>query len=319
METAVCCMCGSAKQRELFKKKEKFGITKEFFTVVSCADCGFFYVSPRPLEAEIALFYPETYSWKESTGESSLLSRAINGIEKLYRFHLLKYEVSKVKRFTKIREGRILDVGCGSGDRLLVFRNQGYDAYGVEISSAALYAKEKLNLKVFKGDVSSAGFQDNFFDIITLYNVLEHLHDPRRLLREAKRILKDKGFLVIEVPNTASLQFNIFKKRWAAFDVPRDLSYFSPKHLENLLAQEGFRVENIDYYSSWWHPPTFTLSLFPGLDPQFSWKGSYPFIKSMAARFAWAIITVMIAPVFVFFEAVIKRSALITVYAKKND
>jgi SAM-dependent methyltransferase len=318
MESISCKACGSSRKEKLFSKKEKFGLTKQDFCVVSCLDCAFLYVDPRPTREEIPGFYPETYSWQEAGEEISLLSKLVNALEKFYRFHLLRYEAGKVLRFTGIKKGNVLDVGCGTGDRLVVFRERGFDAFGVEISSSAVYAKDKLKLKVVKGDIFDARYPNNSFDIVTLYNVLEHVHDPRKLLREIKRVLKKDGFLVLGVPNSDCLQYKIFKGRWAAFDLPRDLSYFNPKLLSGMLKTEGFEVRKIDHWTSWWHPPTFTLSLFPGLDPQFFWAKSCSPLKAISARLAWALVTVFVSPVFTFIESLLGRSAIISVYARKH-
>jgi SAM-dependent methyltransferase len=318
MESVSCRVCGSGEKRKIFSKKDKFSPAGAQFSVVSCRDCSFMYVDPRPTKEEIAAFYPENYSWKESPGGLTLFSRSVSALEKFYRFHLLRYEVNKALRFTGMKKGSILDIGCGTGDRLVVFQALGFDACGVEISSSAGYAKDKLKLNVVQGDIFDAKYPDNSFDAVTLYNVLEHVHEPKNILKEIRRILKKDGFLVLGVPNSDSLQYKLFKKRWAAFDLPRDLSYFNPGILTNILKEEGFCVKKIDYWTSWWHPPTFTLSLFPGLDPQFFWKRSCSPVKALSARIVWALVTVTIAPFFTFIESVLSRAAIITVYARKR-
>jgi len=138
----------------------------------------------------------------------------------------LKDEVSKVVRFTGRNFGKLLDAVCGTGDRLDVFRGHHFETHGVETSDSADYAKDHLKLNGVKGDLFSAPFPSQYFDAVTLCHVLEHTPDPLEVCREVHRILKEDGFLVIHVPNRDSLQYRIFKKRWAAFDVPRDLYYF---------------------------------------------------------------------------------------------
>lgn len=317
MEYVNCDLCGLDDTQVIFKKKDKLGISDDQFQVVECRQCGLLYVNPRPTEAEIGKFYPETYSWKETLEADSFLTKWVRRLEKSYRYHLLQDEVSKVVIFTDKNFGKVLDVGCGTGDRLEVFRNKGFEAYGVETSDSANYAREHLNLNVLKGDLFSANFSDEFFDLVTLYNVLEHTHSPARVIKEIHRILKKEGFLIIQVPNSNSIQYKIFKKRWAAFDVPRDLYYFGTETLSLLLGKVGFIVTKTDHFMNWWHPPTLVISLFPNLDPQKAWgeehQGESPFFQ----RLAWILFTLLTGP-FTQLESSLGRGAIITSYWKKD-
>lgn len=317
MEHVNCNLCGIDNTRVLFRKKDKFGVTGDEFNVVECQGCGLLYVNPRPSQEEVGKFYPETYSWKETMEAGSAATGWVRRLEKGYRYHLLRDEVSKVVKFTGRNSGRILDVGCGTGDRLDVFRERGFETYGVETSDSADYATSHLKLKVMKGDVFSAHFPDAFFDMVTLYNVLEHTHNPAGVIKEIHRILKKEGFLIIQIPNTNSLQCKIFKKRWAAFDVPRDLYYFGVQTLTSFLQEGGFDVKRTDQFMNWWHPPTLVISLFPTLDPQYSWAreglGGNPLLQ----RLAWALCTVLSSPC-TQLESAAGHGALITYYSIKK-
>jgi SAM-dependent methyltransferase len=262
-------------------------------------------------------FYPEIYSWRETLKADSFPTKWVRRLEKGYRYHLLKNEVSKVVKFTRRSFGRVLDIGCGTGDRLDVFRSKGFETYGIEISDSASYAKDYLNLNVSKGNLFSVRFPDRFFDIVTLYNVLEHTHNPTRVCDEIHRILKDGGFLVIQVPNKDSLQHRIFKKRWAAFDVPRDLYYFGTETLKSLLGRVGFTVTKMDHFMNWWHPPTLVISLFPNLDPQKAWGKERQGESPVLQRVAWILCTLLAGP-FTQLESSLGRGAIITSYWKKD-
>lgn len=317
MEYVNCNLCGFDRTQILFKKKDKFAVTEDEFNVVECRSCGLLYVNPRPTQEEIGKFYPEVYSWKETLEADSFLTKWVRRLERGYRYHLLRNEVSKVVKFTGRSSGKVLDIGCGTGDRLDVFRTVGFEAYGVETSDSAGYAKEHLKLDVVKGDLFSAKFPDQFFDMVTLYNVLEHTHDPLQVCGEIQRILKEDGLLAIQVPNKNSLQYKLFKKRWAAFDVPRDLYYFGTETLRSLLKKARFEVKRIDHFMTWWHPPTLVLSLFPSLDPQKAWgkegRGGSPLIE----RVAWAGWTLLLNP-FTQFESLLGRGSIVTYYFGKR-
>jgi SAM-dependent methyltransferase len=278
--------------------------------------CGLIYVNPRPSEDEIVGFYPETYSWKETVTTGSKITALIRRLEKVYRYHLLNYESSKVVKAARRKTGRLLDIGCGAGDRLDIFRRIGFDTHGVEISSSAEYASEHLELNVKKGDLFEADYPDSFFDVITLYNVLEHTHDPRKIIKELYRILKEDGIAVIQVPNTDCIQFKLFKRRWAAVDVPRDLYYFNIHLLKEFLSKERCQAVKVDHSNNFWHPPTLAISISPPLDPQLSWSAEASQANSYFRRIFWGILTLAVSPL-AKLESLMSKGAIITIYVRK--
>jgi SAM-dependent methyltransferase len=317
MEYVNCSNCGLDDTQLLFQKKDKFRITEDEFNVVECRQCGLLYVNPRPTQEEMGKFYPATYSWKETLEVDSSLTNRVRKLEKGYRYHLLKDEVSKVLKFSERSCGKVLDVGCSTGDRLDVFRRMGFEAYGVETSDSADFAKEYLKLKVIKGDLFSAQFPSEFFDLVTLYNVLEHTHNPVRICHEIYRILKEDGLLVIQVPNTQSFQCKLLKRRWAAFDVPRDLYYFKTETLSSLLKRAGFNLSKADPFMNWWHPPTLVRSVFPSLEPQKAWRKEGKGGSALLQRVAWILCTLIAGPV-TYFESWLRRGAIVTYYFLKS-
>ncbi|MHC4544009.1 MAG: class I SAM-dependent methyltransferase [Planctomycetota bacterium] len=318
MEYVKCNFCNNNDAKLLFSKKDKFGLSECDFNVVQCRNCGLIYINPRPSENEIAKFYPETYSWKETLTAESKITKTVRKLEKMYRYHLLSYETSKVIKAAKRKMGKLLDVGCGSGDRLDIFRRLGFDTYGVEISASAEYARERFGLNVKQGDLFEASYPDSFFDIITLNNVLEHTHNPQKITGELYRILKEDGIVAIQVPNIDCIQFKLFKKRWAAVDVPRDMYYFNVRLLKKILTKENFVITNVDHFNNWWHPPTIVISLFPKLDPQRAWAEEEKRGNPVLKRLLWIFWTLVLPP-FTFFESLIKRGAIVTVYATKQN
>jgi len=317
MEYVNCSLCGVDDAQVLFKKKDKFGISQDEFHVVECRRCGLRYVNPRPDPEEMGKFYPESYSWKETFEADFFITRWVRDSEKRYRYHLLKDEVSRALKYIGRTIGKVLDVGCGTGDRLDVWRSMGFDTYGVETSESADYAAGHLKLNVLKGDLFSARFQDQFFDLVMLYNVLEHTHNPGAVCQEVHRILKEDAFLIIQVPNKDSLQSKVFGKRWAALDVPRDLYYFNVKTLRELLEKIGFHEFKVDYFMNWWHPPTLVISLFPSLDPQKAWGKEIQGGSSPFQRVAWGLCTLLAGP-FTQLESLLRRGAIVTHYYVKS-
>jgi len=315
MHEVPCILC--ARQGEpLFTKADKFP-PHEPFTVVRCPGCGLRWVSPRPEPEALARYYPDTYSWKPPDDEAS--ESAVHRLERWYRFHLLRFETRQLLRETDLGAGdAVLDVGCSSGDRLLVMRQAGLAPAGVELGPAADFARDRLGLDVRRGTLQQAAFDDARFRAVTLHNVLEHVPDPAALLAEAKRVLAPGGWVVVQVPNAASLQSRLFGRRWAAVDVPRDLWYWTPPLLARLLEEAGFDVAGVAHRTSLLHPPTAAVSLLPWADPQRFWaaeaEGSA--LRGLARRLAWAAVTLS-ATGPVWLESLVGASAIPTTFARK--
>jgi len=317
MEFVNCILCGIGDTKILFSKKDKFGISTEEFNIVECKRCGLLYINPRPSIEEMNKFYPETYSWKETLEADSSLAKLVRRLEKSYRYHLLKDEVSKVIKFTGKTSGRVLDIGCGTGDRLEVFRRKGFETFGVEPSDSADYGREYLKLNIIKGDLFSANFPEQFFDIITLYNVLEHTHNPVDVCNGVYRVLKEDGFLIIQLPNKDCLQYKIFRKRWSACDVPRDLYYFNIPTMDLLCKKTKFQIKKVDHFMNWWHPPTFVNSLFPNLEPQKAWLREGSGQSTIFQRMGWVLLTLLAGPL-TQLESILKYGAILTYYIMKD-
>jgi SAM-dependent methyltransferase len=343
VEEVACILCGKPglPWRE---KADKFP-PHERFRVVRCPACGLAWVSPRPGPEEIGRYYPDTYTWRpDSRGAET----AVHRLERWYRFHLLRYETRQLLAGTDLGPGdAVLDVGCSSGDRMLVLKQAGLKPAGCDIGATADFARSITGLDVRRGTLEEARFEDGRFRAVTLHNVLEHVHDPRRLLAEARRVLAPGGWLVVQSPSASSLQARIFGRRWAALDVPRDLYYYTPALLARLLEGAGFEVAAVVHRTSFLHPPTAAVSLAPWADPQRFWNaeaagaagaaggkaGPSPAVGlwpaggakasrachgvALARRVAWAAVTMAVAPA-VWLESALGAGAIPTVFARKN-
>ena len=141
--------------------------------------------------------------------------------------------------------GKILDVGCGAGYLLSLFKEMGWETYGVEVSPlAGKIAKEK-GINIYEGELYETGLIDKYFDVIVLNHSLEHMYNPTKLLLEVNKILKDDGILIIGVPNIKSMEARIFKKNWGSIRAPQHLYHFSESTLNLLLDKCGFNLKKI--------------------------------------------------------------------------
>ena len=258
LEPAHCCICRHDKADFLFLVPDSTGVTDLKFSIVRCRTCGLIYTTPRPTEYEIHRFYPPEFferwtSLKSNHGSSTTLERLHNIYRKWIRQRQEKLISQwKVSWLADVKPGRILDLGCAAGYFLFAMQEKGWEAYGVEISEdAANYAQSKLGIKVFQGTLNEANLQENFFDVITLWSVLEHLHAPLETLREANRLLKKGGLLIVKVPNIESLESKLFIRllegNYVGWHAPQHLYHFSPATLCLIFQRAGFQVVNLQY------------------------------------------------------------------------
>jgi SAM-dependent methyltransferase len=145
----------------------------------------------------------------------------------------------------------LLDVGCGNGDFLASLRERGWEVFGTDFSNAACEFARAKGISVHQGPLASAGFSDKLFDVVTLWHVLEHLPDPTAELIEIRRILRDDGLLIIQVPNSKSITLKLTGIHWLPLDLPRHLQHFTPLTLNQLLKQTGFTPASRQDFHLW--------------------------------------------------------------------
>ena len=165
--------------------------------------------------------------------------------EEPVRAKLFREKLDTILKYLPGR-GRILDVGCAAGFFLKIMEGEGYETQGVEISKyASSYARNVLKLNIVEGGLLSARFPDGFFDVITMWDVLEHLPNPLEALAECDRIMKKSGILIVETLNVDTLTVRILKQNWPLFKPPYHLFYFNRKTLKLMLSKSGFEIIRI--------------------------------------------------------------------------
>jgi len=145
-----------------------------------------------------------------------------------------------------IAGGSVLDVGCGNGEYLLRLRSIGWRCQGVEFSDKAVAICRDHGLEVFHGDLASAAFPSDSFDLVTAHHLIEHVPDPHELMSEIARLTRRGGSVLIRTPNSQALGRAWFGTWWYANDVPRHLFLYSAKNLEMLAARHGLERIRMD-------------------------------------------------------------------------
>jgi 2-polyprenyl-3-methyl-5-hydroxy-6-metoxy-1,4-benzoquinol methylase len=238
--TAKCPLCKTMKKVSLlYIIKNHRHAGKEVYTYVQCNKCQLAFLNPMPTREELDSVYTEIYDLYEAQ-ENTFQDKIA---------HLLSQPRDEYIMSVRKSPGRILDVGCGIGTFLKKMGMRGWITHGVETSKwAADEAKKKIGQdKIFISQLNQCGFPDEYFDIVTLWHVLEHVDDPLGLIEEIHRILKKKGALVIEVPSLDSFCLKLFKESYSSLFVPEHLFYWSKNSLEILLKRGRFSIKKLDY------------------------------------------------------------------------
>ncbi len=199
------------------------------FRLYACNQCGLIKQIPTPSWERISSFYPDDYVAFQGTSQGERwLSNTIKQLGYSQR-------VGLANRYKK--GGEWLDVGCGTGEFLGYLQHfEEWNLYGLEpIKEAAQRAEKKTNIPIIKTAFENiSGFDENFFDVITMWEVVEHLFNPISAIETASKILKPGGILIMSTPNLLSLDRLLFKKYWAGYDLPRHLHLFPTLTLENI-------------------------------------------------------------------------------------
>ncbi|PIZ52009.1 hypothetical protein COY27_01490 [Candidatus Woesearchaeota archaeon CG_4_10_14_0_2_um_filter_33_13] len=197
--------------------------------VVKCKRCGLVYINPR-LKPELIL---EGYSLgSDETFVSQSKGREITFSNALKR----------INNLTNHKRGRILDVGTAGGSFLHVAKKDGWDVSGCEPNKWLTEWSEKhYNLKITPGTIFDGNYKDEYFDVVTLWDVLEHVPNPKLVLLECNRVLKEDGLLVINYPDYGSWIAKLMGRRWV-FLLSVHLYYFTPKTIKLILNKTGYNV-----------------------------------------------------------------------------
>ncbi|MEW5946645.1 MAG: class I SAM-dependent methyltransferase [bacterium] len=234
LEEVVCNLCGSGAAKTLYRVAE--------FGIVRCRQCGLVYVSPRlPAERLKREVYDEGY-FDAQRGYGIADHFGAGSAEAERRAGELLAEVERIMK----PPGDILDVGSAGGFFPAAAARGGWNARAVEIApTAAEFARKNFGLEVFEGEITDAPYDDETFDAVTMFDVIEHLTNPYAALRKAFRLLRRGGRIFIVTPSFDSLPRRILGADWGLLAPEHHLYYFTPATLRKLVEIAGFKVEKI--------------------------------------------------------------------------
>ena len=242
-----CCpLCDGRGGRPLHRLTDPGGRIRGEFQLLRCGDCGLVYVSPCPSDGALAALYDEEFYFSTGWSYAALASYVIECIQSRRRHRVERYA----------RRGRLLDIGSGDGHFVHHMARQGWEATGIDFSPAALEFARRIDsgARFLQGSLDDHDFTPGQLDVVTLWQVLEHMGEPRPLLRRCHELLRPGGTLIAAVPNIDGLSSRLTGERWWGLDVPRHLVHFTPATLRAALEGAGFRVMHVRHRSLQYDP-----------------------------------------------------------------
>lgn len=235
-EETNCLLCGGGKWSQLVEAPDNFpGGKGLWFAVVQCLDCGLCFTNPRPSARTMSQFYPPSY--KPHRAPNARNRKKLNRRPVGFRAWLRKERQALAWH----GHGRLLDFGCGAGSFLERMHRRGWQVTGLDANPAAVERiRSEMGLEALVGTLPHPALSSASFDVVTMWESLEHVHDPLKVLKQAKRLLVPGGKLIVTVPNIDSLAFRTFGHAWYGLDLPRHLTHFAPWTLRILLHRAGF-------------------------------------------------------------------------------
>jgi 2-polyprenyl-3-methyl-5-hydroxy-6-metoxy-1,4-benzoquinol methylase len=247
LESAPCPNGCPLDDKSLFVARDRLFDLPGNYHVVRCNHCGLVRTEPRPTSASMSFYY---LSDKYPAYQASNNLKADNN--KLFG-NLLSTMYHKVFGFhgynvvPNIPPGKMLEVGCSTGQFLRKMSAKGWSVEGIELSETAAAQAEASGFNVSCGSLESTPDQcmRGRFDLIVGWMVIEHLHDPVLGLRKLKCWTRPGGWLAISIPNATNFSLSLFKDKWSALQVPTHLYHFDEKSIVSLLALTGWHTVNV--------------------------------------------------------------------------
>lgn len=242
----TCELCGSAACTPFCPENGR-GLSR-------CLDCGLVYVSARPDSTELYALYGETYFRNEDSAEVGYTDYVKDepNIRKTFRGRLRLLE-------QWVKPGTLLDVGCAAGFFMDVAREHGWQAQGLDVSAFAVqYTRERFGFEAQIGSLTDLEYPENHYDLITMWDVIEHVPHPKAYVEKIARLLRQGGVFSLATPDVDSLPAKITGKNWMGYKLAEEhVYYFSAKTLRRMLEEAGFEIIDVRHVGKY-----VTLRLF---------------------------------------------------------
>ena len=234
----TCPLCGGQQLEHTLTCTDHYA-SGEKFEVVRCAHCGFLMTQNAPIEAKMGKYYEAPDYISHSDTQKGMMNRVYHWV----RQFMLSRKAALVRKVSNMSVGTLLDYGTGTGYFAHAMMQKQWHVKAIEKSpQARAFAKERFKLDV-EPETALPLYQPKTFDVVTLWHVLEHVEHLNEMWETLHKILKDRGVLIVAVPNPDSYDARKYGEWWAAYDVPRHLWHFSPSVMQKFGAKHGFVME----------------------------------------------------------------------------
>lgn len=212
-------------------------VSKEIFELYHDETLDMLITSPQPSLENLGKYYESEDYISHTDNKRSLFEKAYHFVKSI----ALKNKLNLING-EQSQKGRILDIGAGTGDFLLTAKNDGWDTVGVEPSDRAKNIAIQKGIS-FVSEINA--LENNSFDVITMWHVLEHVPNLELQIQELKRLLKPTGTLIVAVPNFKSFDAKYYNEFWAAYDVPIHFWHFSKNAIQSLFSKVDMKLEKV--------------------------------------------------------------------------
>ncbi len=235
-----CPVCNSLNISFVLAAKD-YTVSKEKFQVWQCAECMLRFTQDVPSKKNIGAYYQSAEYISHSNTSKGLINKLYHAV----RSFTLQSKRKLIEKYTGSQNGNLLDIGAGTGAFALTMQKANWNVTALEPDATArTNAKKDFGIELQPSE-NLFTLNKNSFDVITLWHVLEHVHDLHNYIQTFFSLLKDDGMLLIAVPNYTSYDANEYAEFWAAYDVPRHLYHFSPQSMKTLLQQHNFKLKKV--------------------------------------------------------------------------
>jgi 2-polyprenyl-3-methyl-5-hydroxy-6-metoxy-1,4-benzoquinol methylase len=215
-------------------------VSGDLFSVYKCTSCDFHVTSPRPTSGSVGSYY-------NSASYVSHNDVAKGWIPKIYRVVrdiMIRHKLRIVGRYKEKAPGKnnMLDVGCGTGEFLLKSKKMGYNTTGFEPDINASETASNKGLSIITKEDRLNELSPNYFDVVTLWHVLEHMYHPKDKIEVLEKILSDNGIMIVAIPEYKSFDGGYYKQNWAGWDLPRHVYHYNESTLTRLMDELNFKL-----------------------------------------------------------------------------
>jgi 2-polyprenyl-3-methyl-5-hydroxy-6-metoxy-1,4-benzoquinol methylase len=233
-----CPVCNSGEIKFVLTAKDHT-VTGENFSIYECGSCSLRFTQDVPDTESVAAYYRSEDYISHSDSSKGL----INKLYKKVRQRTIKNKRRLIVKETGLDRGNILDVGSGTGNFLREMRSHGWAVTGIEPDKGARLVAKNIHDLELSDEKALFDLPSGNFDVITLWHVLEHVHDLHGYLKQLRSLLRDGGTIIIAVPNYTAHDARVYEESWAAYDVPRHLYHFSPLSIKILVEKHDMVIK----------------------------------------------------------------------------